>query len=87
MEETSDKVMSKKTIVLKPEFRKPEISMEEKIYNSIKSGHKSQRDIARNTGVRTGGTMSRILELMCRKGYILRRECECCMHEIYDIVK
>ncbi len=77
-----------KRITLEPEFPPPRMSTDEKIYRVIKKhGPLVYKDIGLQTGLKTGGNMSNSLSTLAFKKLIIKRKCECGMHNIYEVIK
>lgn len=77
-----------KKITLEPEFPPVRISTDEKVYRIIvKGGPMVYKDIGLETGMRSGGNLSNSLNALVFRKLILKRLCECKMHNIYDVVK
>ena len=77
-----------KRITLEPSFPPPRISTDERIYKALKlRGPLVYKDIGLESGLKTGGNMSNSLDTLVFKKLILKRKCECGMHNIYEVVK
>ncbi len=77
-----------KKITLEPEFPPPRISTDEKIYRVIlKHGPLVYKDIGLKSDLKTGGNMSNSLNTLIYKNLIIKRKCECGMHNIYEVIK